>query len=108
AVMKIKIHIKRSCDGTKTITQSIKSGSLLGNETDPHEKTACIQIVKLGTIDNVATFAGQITGNRGNDSTRGLAGDGQDKVMHQTSSISQAQPICVFYCTMQYRPCQNA
>ncbi|SPU73195.1 Uncharacterised protein [Brucella suis] len=89
-VIKIEIHLERCGNCGKTIAQFIQKHALLGNEADAHEKAPRIQIVELGAIDDVATLAGKITRNSGNDTAGGLASDSQDKVKHQSSSISRA------------------
>ncbi len=84
--MELEIHVERCRHGRKALTQYVERYAFFGNKADAHEEATGVQIVELGAIDDVATLAGKITRNRGNDTTGGLAGDGQDEIMHRTSS----------------------
>ncbi|MND20509.1 hypothetical protein D3C80_108420 [compost metagenome] len=90
-VVEIEIHFERRRDWLKAFAQDIKRHAVFRNEADAHEEATRVQIIELGAVDDVATLARKITRNGGNNTAGGLAGDGQDKIMHRTSSITQAQ-----------------
>ena len=63
---------------------------VFGNKADAHEESTRVEIVKLGAVNDIAPLARKITRYGGNNTAGGLTGDGQDKVMHRSSFITQA------------------